>query len=192
MDIFSKVLTIKVNLKQSNRNTTQAMKDLFGIEISHTQIANYCEYGAAFSALFSTHAPFNPSQNLVADETYIKINGKGHYVWIIYDRDKETVVSYHISDMRDTKACITAIVKAINKYPELPKELNFASDAYTAYPLALQYIAKEYNIKINHSSVKGLQIQANEDSDTRIAKQQIERLNHTFKESYRITIGYGH
>ena len=128
MDIFSKVFTIKVNFKQSNRNTAQAMKDLFGIEISHTQIANYCEYGAAFSALFSTHAPFNPSQNLVADETYIKINGKGHYVWIIYDRDKETVVSYHISDMRDTKACITAIVKAINKYPELPKELNFTSE----------------------------------------------------------------
>ena len=68
MDIFSKVLTIKVNLKQSNRNTAQAMKDLFGIEISHTQIANYCEYGAAFSALFNAHAPFNPSQNLVADE----------------------------------------------------------------------------------------------------------------------------
>ena len=191
MDIFSKVLTIKVNLKQSNRNTAQAMKDLFGIEISHTQIANYCEYGAAFSALFNAHAPFNPSQNLVADETYIKVNGKRHYVWIIYDRDKETVVSYHISDTRDTKSCITAIVKAINKYPKLPKELNFASDAYTAYPLALQYIAKEYNIKINHSSVKGLQIQANEDNDARIAKQQIERLNRTFKESYRITTGYG-
>lgn len=128
---------------------------------------------------------------LLLMKTYIKINGKRHYVWIIYDRDKETVVSYHISDMRDTKACITAIVKAINKYSELPKELNFASDAYTAYPLALQYIAKEYNIKINHSSVKGLQIQANEDSDTRIAKPQIERLNRTFKESYRITTGYG-
>ncbi|PGH22782.1 hypothetical protein RN96_06740 [Fusobacterium polymorphum] len=139
----------------------------------------------------NAHAPFNPSQNLVADKTYIKINGKRHYVWIIYDHDKETVVSYHISDMRDTKACITAIVKVINKYLELPKELNFALDAYTAYPLALQYIAKEYNIKINHSSVKGLQIQVNEDSDTRIAKQQIERLNCTFKESYRITTGYG-
>lgn len=191
MDIFSKALTIKVNLKQSNRNTAQAMKDLFGIEISHTQIANYCEYGAAFAALFNAHAPFKPSQNLVADETYIKINGKRHYVWIIYDRDKETVVSYHISNVRDTKACIVAIVKAINKYPELPKELNFASDAYTAYPLALQYVAKEYNIRIKHSFVKGLQIQTNEDSDTRIAKQQIERLNRTFKESYRITTGYG-
>ena len=89
MDIFSKVLTIKVNLKQSNRNTAQAMKDLFGIEISHTQIANYCEYGATFSALFNAHAPSNPSQNLVTDETYIKINGKRHYVWIIYDCDKE-------------------------------------------------------------------------------------------------------
>ena len=65
------------------------MKDLFGIEISHIQIANYCEYGAAFSALFNAHAPSNPSQNLVADEIYIKINGKRHYVWIIYDCDKE-------------------------------------------------------------------------------------------------------
>jgi|GEM_PF-6361200 hypothetical protein len=143
MDIFSKVVTIKVNLKQSNRNTVQAMKDLFGIERSHTQIANYCEYGVAFSALFNAHVPSNLSQNLIADETYIKINGKRHYVWIIYNRDKETVASYHISDMRDTKVCITAVVKAINTYLELPKELNFASDAYNAYPLALQYIANK-------------------------------------------------
>jgi len=114
-------------------------------------------------------------------------------LWIIYDHDKETVVFYHISNTRDIKACITAIVKAINKYPEFSKELNFASDAYIAYPLALQYIAKEYNIKIKHSFVKVLQIQANEVVvlESRIAKQQIERLNRTFKENYKITTSYG-
>ena len=190
MDIFSKVLTIKVNLKQSNRNTAFAMKDLFGVDISHTQITKYCTQASCFASLFNMNSPIVPSCNLVADETYIKVKGKKHYVWIIYDWTNESIVSFHISDKRDTAACITAIVKAIKKYPNIPDKIKFSSDAFTAYPLALQYVSKEFGITFNHTFVKGIQIQENEDIQTRNAKQKIERLNRTFKESYRITTGY--
>ena len=191
MDIFSKAITLKVNLKLSNRDTAIAMNDLFGIHISHSQISNYCLHAACFASLFNSSAPFVPSSSLVADETYIKVNGKKHYVWIIYDRIKETILSYHISDKRDSCACITAIVKAVKKFPSLPKSLKFASDAFTSYPLALQYVSKEFGIIFKHTFVKGFHAQDNENFDARIAKQQIERLNRTFKESYRVTTGYG-
>ena len=54
----------------------------------------------------------------------------------------------------------------------------------------MQYVSKEFGIAFNHTFVKGIQVQENEDIQTRNAKQKIERLNRTFKESYRITTGY--
>lgn len=191
MDILSKVLTLRINSKLSTRDTAQALYDLFGIEISHTQVANYCTRASYLISLFNTKITNEYSNNLVADETYIKVKGQKHYVWIIYDRIKETVVSSFISSKRDTTSCITAIVKSLKKYVSIPETIKFASDGFTAYPISLQYVSKEFQTIFNHTTVKGLQIQEGENSDTRNAKQEIERLNRTFKESYRITTGYG-
>lgn len=39
-------------------------------------------------------------------------------------------------------ACITAIVKAIKKYPNISDKIKFSSDVFTIfYPLALQYVS---------------------------------------------------
>ena len=102
-----------------------------------------------------------------------------------------SVVASHISDKRDTTACVTAIVKAIKQYDVIPSPIHFASDAYTAYPLALQYVFTQFPVTFKHTSVKGIEVQNGEDSNTRKAKQLIERLNRTFKESYRVTTGFG-
>jgi transposase-like protein/regulator of replication initiation timing len=191
MDIFSKIITLKVNLKLSNRTTAIAMLDLFNISISHTQVANYCTAAAHLISLINENTKTNPSDQLVADETYIKVNGKKHYVWIIMDVISGSVVASHISDKRDTTACVTAIVKAIKQYDVIPSTIHFASDAYTAYPLALQYVFTQFPVTFKHTSVKGIEVQNGEDSNTRKAKQLIERLNRTFKESYRVTTGFG-
>lgn len=45
--IFSKVIYFKVNLKLSNRDTALAMKDLYGINISHTTINTYCNMASS-------------------------------------------------------------------------------------------------------------------------------------------------
>lgn len=189
-DIFTKILTFSVNHKLSNRACSQAMTDFFGVKISHTQVANYCSNAASVIATLNHHAPVRISDSLVADETYIKVKGKIHYIWIIYDYHYGSVISYHISDKRDTEACITAIVKALHKYKDRPETINFLSDAYTAYPLALQYVSAHFNIEFKHNAVAGLKAQPGEDLTTRKAKQRIERLNRTFKESYRVTTGY--
>lgn len=192
LDILSKVLFFKVNLRLSNRLASIALKDLFDISISHTTIATYCQICSKIISVFNANYKFKPSNQLVADETYIKVKGKKHYVWIIYDLVNSVILSYKISSKRDTAACIEAITKAIKCYgDDLPEEINFSSDMFTAYPLALQTIAPHFNIKFNHKTVKGLKVEDGEDSEARRSKQIIERLNRVFKESYRVTTGYG-
>ena len=55
---------------------------------------------------------------------------------------------------------------------------------------AALYVSTHLGVEFNHTTVEGLQIQQNEDPLTGRAKQKIERLNRTFKETYRITTGY--
>ncbi len=189
--IFSLVIAFKVNLKLSNRDTASAMKDFYNIDISHTTINTYCNMAASLvNYLNYNNKPENISNHIVADETYIKVKGKKHYVWILYDDIYKNVITYHISNKRDFIACATVFLKLLECYKYKPDSLHVMSDMFTAYPMALQLIQKEKDIPIKHTAVKGLIPLEGEDKRTRNAKQKIERVNRVFKESYRITTGY--
>ncbi|WP_288867046.1 DDE-type integrase/transposase/recombinase [uncultured Sneathia sp.] len=131
--IFSKVIYFKVNLKLSNRDTALAMKDLYGINISHTTINTYCNMASSLVYSINSTKTDNISNQIVGDETYIKVKGKKHYIWILYDLKYENIVAYHISEKRDFNACATVFLKLIEKYEEKPKELFVMSDKYTSY-----------------------------------------------------------
>ena len=68
-------LTYRVNLKLSLRQTVQALKEIHGIEISHTMVNNYAKTAAVLIRPFVDSYDYNPSHELAADETYIKIKG---------------------------------------------------------------------------------------------------------------------
>lgn len=194
LDILSKAIYFKVNLKLSTRDTAIALSELFNIKISHATIATYCTKASKLIKIFNTQNVKNISisNQLVADETYIKIKGKKHYVWIIYDLKNKFIVASHVSDKRTTEACLVVLTKLINAYGEnIPTSITFASDMYSAYPLALQTISEYFNIDIEHIKVKGLEHIPGENYKARRAKQAIERLNRTFKASYRVTTGFG-
>ena len=78
-------LTYRVNLKLSLRQTVQALKEIHGIEISHTMVNNYAKTAAVIIRPFVDSYDYNPSNELAADETYIKIKGVKSYVWLIMD-----------------------------------------------------------------------------------------------------------
>ena len=78
--IFSKVIYFKVNLKLSNRDTALAMKDLYGINISHTTINTYCNMASSLVYSINSTKTDKISNQIVGDETYIKVKGKKHYV----------------------------------------------------------------------------------------------------------------
>ena len=190
--ILGLCLTYHVNLKLSTRQTAHALAEVHGIKISHTQVANYALTTASIIKPFVDTFDYKPSKILAADETYIKVKGIKHYVWIVMDACKKSILGYQVSDTRSVGPCILAMRMAFDKFKTFPgKALKFVADGYSAYPLAKQQFELEENRIFDLTQVIGL---TNDDSiseEFRWVKQVIERLNRTFKSSYRVTCGYG-
>ena len=190
--IMGLCLTYHVNLKLSTRQTAHALKEVNGIDISHTMVAKYALTAAAVIKPFIDTFEYKQSKILSADETYIKIKGIKHYVWFVMDACKKSILGYQVSDTRSVGPCILAMRMAFNKFKNFPgKSLKFIADGYTAYPLAKQQFELEENKDFDLIQVIGLTNDDAVSSEHRWVKQIVERLNRTFKSSYRITCGYG-
>lgn len=189
--IMGLCLTYYVNLKLSLRETSQAMKEIHNVDISRTMIANYAKTAALMIKPFTDRVEMNPTEELTADETYIKVKGLKGYVWFIADAVKRTILGYAVSDDRTVGPCILAMRDAFRKYASFPKGLTFIADGYSAYPLAAQQFELENEEhKFDITQVMGL---TNDDDISKLFrpyKQIIERLNRTFKRSYKLTNGY--
>ncbi len=184
-------LSYHVNLKLSLRQTAQAMRDIHNINISHTMVANYAKTAATIVKPFVEHYDYKPSNSLTADETYIKVRGLKGYVWFIMDAISRSILGYQVSDNRSVGPCILAMRMAFNKFKKFPNhKLQFIADGYSAYPLAAQQFSIYEDKSFDITQVIGL---SNDDAVSkafRPFKQIVERLNRTFKASYRLTCGY--
>ena len=190
--VMSLCLTLHVNLSLSLRKTSQALKDLYNISISHQQIANYCKTAAICVKPFVDHYNYNPGTILTADETYIKIRGIKGYIWFIMDAASRSILGYQVSDNRSVGPCILAMRMAFKHFKELPKNFKFIADGYSAYPLAAQQFFLKFGdkFKFDITRVIGLTNDDAVSKEFRPFKQMIERLNRTYKASYRPTNGF--
>ena len=189
--ILGLCLTYLVNCGLSTRATARVMQEVHNVKISHVTVSNYAKTAAALTKPFVDNYDYKPTNYLAADETYIKVKGIRHYVWFIMDVIKKSILGYQISNSRDAGPCILTMRMAFDKFKEFPgKALRFVADGYTAYLLARQQFALN-DMDFDVTQVIGL---TNDDPVTkefRWLKQIIERLNRTFKFSYKITNGYG-
>jgi len=188
-------LTYLVNCGLSTRATSRVMREVHGVKISHTQIASYATTAAYCIKPFVDSYDYKPSNFMAADETYTKVKGSKRYVWFIIDAIKKSILGYRSSDSRDTVPCILAMRMAFDKFKKFPgKALKFVADGYTSYKLAEQQF-KLHDKKIfedfSVTQVIGLTNEDPVSTEYRWLKQIIERLNRTFKFSYKITNGYG-
>lgn len=190
--IMSLCLTFHVNLQLSLRKTAQAMKDIFGISISHQQVANYCKTAAICIKPFVDTYPYEKGNTFAADETYIKVRGVKSFVWFIIDAASRAIIGYRASSDRDVGACIMTMRMAFQHLRELPKHFKFIADGYSAYPLAAQQFFLKFGekFKFDVTQVLGLQNDDAVSAEYRPYKQLIERLNRTYKASYRPTNGF--
>lgn len=190
--IMGLCLTYHVNLNLSTRQTANALSDVHGIKISHTMVANYAQTAAAVIKPFVDTYDYKPSSILSADETYIRVKGIRHYVWLVMDACKKSILGYQVSDTRAVGPCILAMRMAFNKFKVFPgKALKFIADGYSAYPLARQQFELEENKVFDVLQVIGLTNEDDISKEYRWVKQIVERCNRTFKHSYRVTNGYG-
>ena len=97
-----------------------------------------------------------------------------------------------VSDTRAVGPCILAMRMSFDKFAKFPnKALKFIADGYSAYPLAKQQFESEENKVFDLTQVIGLTNDDPVSTEYRWVKQVVERLNRTFKASYRVTCGYG-
>jgi len=190
--IMSLCLTFHVNLGLSLRKTSIALDDLYGIKVSHTMVANYCKTAAVVIKPFVDNFDYKKSETFIADETYIKVKGVKGYIWFIMDAVSRSVIGYKVSDNRSVGPCILAMRMAFKGITFISEAFKFIADGYSAYPLAAQQFAlKEQDpLSFDITQVIGL---TNDDAVSqkfRPFKQMVERLNRTFKATYRCSCGY--
>ncbi|MBQ2921779.1 MAG: DDE-type integrase/transposase/recombinase [Tyzzerella sp.] len=190
--IMSLCLTLHVNLSLSLRKTKHALKDLYNIDISHQQIANYCKTAAICIKPFVDNYNYEKSNVFTADETYIKVRGVKAYIWFIMDAASRSILGYQVSDTRSVGPCVLAMRQAFKGFEKLPKNFKFIADGYSAYLLAaMEFFRKLGNdFKFNITQVIGLTNGDEVSKEYRPYKQMIERLNRTYKTSYRPTNGF--
>ena len=156
-----------VNLGLSLRKTSQALKDLYNISISHQQIANYCKTAAVCIKPFVDNYDYKSGSVFTADETYIKVRGIKAYICFIMDAASRSIIGYQVSDNRSVGPCILAMRMAFRHLTKLPE-----------------------NFRFNITQVIGLTNEDEVSKEFRPYKQMIERLNRTYKASYRPTNGF--
>ena len=141
---------------------------------------------------YKDYIPYKTGNVFTADETYIKIRGIKTYIWFIMDSAKRSVIGYQVSDNRGVGPCILAMRMAFRHLKELPKNFKFIADGYSAYPLAAQQFFHEFGdkFKFEITQVIGLTNDDEVSKEFRPYKQMIERLNRTYKASYRKTNGF--
>jgi len=190
--IMGLCLAYHVNLGLSLRKTALALRDIHNVKISHTMVANYAKTAAAVIKPFVDNFNYKLSDTFIADETYIKVRGIKGFVWLIMDAVSRSILGYQVSDNRGVGPCILAMRMAFRHIKSLPEKFRFIADGYSAYPLAAQQFALRIDnpLFFDITQVIGLTNDDAVSKEFRPFKQLIERLNRTFKSSYRTTCGF--
>lgn len=187
-DIIAHCLTFHVNYGLSYRKTSALIYDLYQVKISHQTVANYCNAVASIVHPVLEFYPYNLSNSIAGDETYIKILGKQHYVFFMFDTLNKIITSYRCFDKRDSISAIITLYSTLIKYDNIPDDLKMIFDGNPIYQVAQQYWAR-HNYKFELFQVIGLKNSDPISGEYRSYKQIIERHNRTFKYYYKPTNG---
>lgn len=182
-------LTYHVNYGLSYRQTASILKDIHKIDISYKTVENYCKSISPTVQSLLEFYPYELSDTIAADETYIKILGKTAYIFFYFDAIKKIVTSYRVFEKRDTLSSIKAAYSTLSKYDKLPESLKVISDGNPIYNVAVQYWCQN-GLPFELYQVIGLTNQDETSKEYRSQKQIIERFNRTLKYYYRPKGGF--
>lgn len=187
--IIGLCLTYHVNYGMSYRQTAALLNDIHEVRISYKTVENYCKSVSSIVQYILEFYPYDLSDTIAADETYIKINGKTNYIFFYFDAIKKIVTSYRVFEKRDSLSSIKATYSTLSKYKELPLSLKVISDGNPIYNVAVQYWT-EHGMPFKLYQVIGLTNKDEVSKEYRSEKQIIERHNRTLKYYYRPKGGF--
>ena len=187
--VLGLVLTYYVNYGLSSRKTSLILKEVHGIKISHQTVVNYAYSVSKIVKPLVDNFPYQLSNTLSGDETYIKVRGKNHYVFFWSDPTKKIITSYTIYPIRDTKCACQSIHDCLRHYDHIPDDLLLITDGNPIYNAA-QLFFHINNIDFQLRQVIGVKNKDDTSARYRPFKQIEERLNRTYKQNYHGTNGY--
>ena len=187
--IIGLCLTYHVNYGLSYRQTPSILKDVHEVSISYKTIENYCKATASIIHPLLEFYPYELSDTIAVNETYIKVLGKTNYIFFWFDAIKKIVTSYRVFDKRDALSSIKAAYSTLIKYDSLPESLKVISDGNPIYNVAVEYWSQN-GLSFKLYQVIGLTNQDDTSSQYRSEKQIIERFNRTLKYYYRPKGGF--
>ena len=187
--IIGLCLTYHVNYGLSYRQTASILQDVHEVYISYKTVENYCKSASSIVHPLLEFYPYELSDKIAADETYIKILGKTAYIFFYFDAIKKIVTSYRVYEKRDSLSSIKAAYSTLIKYDKLPESLKIISDGNPIYNVAVQYWCQN-NLPFKLYQVIGLTNQDDTSREYRSEKQIIERFNRTLKYYYRPKGGF--
>ena len=187
--IIGLCLTYHVNYGMSYRQTAALLRDVHEVYISYKTVENYCKSVSTIVHPLLEFYPYELSDTIAADETYIKILGKTAYIFFYFDSKKKIVTSYRVFDKRDSLSSIKAAYSTLSKYDKLPESLKVISDGNPIYNVAVQYWT-QHGLPFKLYQVIGLTNQDDISKEYRSQKQIIERHNRTLKYYYRPKGGF--
>ena len=187
--IIGLCLTYHVNYGLSYRQTASILQDVHEVYISYKTVENYCKAASSIIHPLLEFYPYELSDTIAADETYIKILGKTAYIFFYFDAIKKIVTSYRVYENRDSLSSIKAAYSTLIKYDKLPESLKVISDGNPIYNVAVQYWCQN-GLPFKLYQVIGLTNQDDISREYRSEKQIIERFNRTLKYYYRPKGGF--
>jgi transposase-like protein len=89
------ILTYYVNYGLSGRKTFSIMKDIHQVSISLQTVLNYANATSFITKTSIDYYPYELSDSICGDETYIRINGKWNDIFLFFDAVKMIILSQH-------------------------------------------------------------------------------------------------
>jgi len=139
-NFFSNVIAFATELYAtvgiSLRKIAKYLKKYFDIRISHEGIRKWVLIARK---LIFTDENKIPTKTWHADETYIKIKGKGFWLWVVYCKESKHVIAWYISKTHLLKDAKTVLQKAIKQTQGVrPKKI--ITDGLWQYPVAIKKV----------------------------------------------------
>jgi transposase-like protein len=89
------ILTYYVNYGLSGRKTFPIMKDIHQVSISLQTVLNYANATSFITKTSIDYYPYELSDSICGDETYIRVNGKWNDIFLFFDAVKMVILSQH-------------------------------------------------------------------------------------------------
>jgi len=139
-NFFSNVISFAVELYSTTgislRKISKELKKYFDIIISYEGIRKWVL--AAKNLIIKDDRPI-PTRTWHIDETYFKIKGIGHWLWVVYCKESRNVIAWNISQTHLLKDAKEVLIKAM-KQSEWIQPNKIITDGLWQYPVAIKKI----------------------------------------------------